>query len=988
MSKGRQKLLLLILMILVFMLSIATNALAANKEEGLTAYVREKDYEQYLSQYQGAARPKQETIILAAEYSAAEDVQVIENLGSYQGKILSTSETGYVEWKVNIAEEGLYNIKTKYYPVEGRTSSIEREILVNGERPFSGAQYLKFHRVWGDQSKTKKDSMGNEIRARQVEKPRWQESLFTDSLGYVQEPYKFYFKKGVNTIRLVSRKEPMGIAWLKIYQEKEPVPYEDVASEYQKHGYQPAQKVFIKLQGQDANYRSDPTLIPVSEQGDPTAEPYHPAPIRLNAIGGHRWAQAGQWISWEFDVPKDGLYQIAIKGKQDQKIGAYSNRKIMIDGELPFTELSAVLFPYSDHYQMKRLEYSEGEPYLFYLTKGKHELKMEVVLGNLNQILKRTEDSLYELNTIYRRIIMITSTTPDPMRSYQLDKRIPEVIERIRIQAETIKKLAEDFESFSGQTGGHTNTLNKFALLLARMAEDDEYIPRVLGEYRDNIGSLGTWIMQTKEQPLQIDYIIVASPEQRLPKAVPTFAQRALHEIRAFIASFTYRYDLVGEMSESQDGNIGREPLKVWIGGGRDQSQSLKQMIEDDFTPASGIPVQLQLVPTMGDLLIKATIAGTGPDVAMGLNTADPINFALRGAITDLAAFPDFPKVAQNFKKSAFVPFRFRDKVYALPQAQSFPMMFYRKDIMAELGLSIPETWDDIYRILPVLQKNNMSVGIGSGIYQTWLYQRGELMYKEDGVETNLDSEVAIQTFTEITELFTLYNLLITFNAENRFRMGEMPIVISDYGLYNRLVVFAPELREEWGFTLVPGTRMADGSINRTLASSPTGTAVKQMDMGGAAICIMEKAKDKDAGWEFLKWWTSADVQVRFARELESLMGAAARYPASNIEAFKQLPWTVEERKKLMTQWDYVEGTLEVPGSYYTGRMFDWAFRAVVLNYQPARETLSEYNLLINAELAAKREEFGLETDYQKLDEKWKRNFWQQFTHIKSPYEK
>ena len=117
-------------------------------------------------------------------------------------------------------------------------------------------------------------------------------------------------------------------------------------------------------------------------------------------------------------------------------------------------------------------------------------------------------------------------------------------------------------------------------------------------------------------------------------------------------------------------------------------------------------------------------------------------------------------------------------------------------------------------------------------------------------------------------------------------------------------------------------------------------------------------------------------------------MGAAARYPASNIEAFKQLPWTVEERKKLMTQWDYVEGTLEVPGSYYTGRMFDWAFRAVVLNYQPARETLSEYNLLINAELAAKREEFGLETDYQKLDEKWKRNFWQQFTHIKSPYEK
>ncbi len=985
MRKGRQKLPILLPAILLLVLVMACNAVTTAQEDGFTAYIREINYEQYLAQSPTTYRPAREITVRGTDYSMAEGVEVVTDLGGEPGKVLKTSEAGFVEWKVYVEEEGLYNLKIKYYPVAGRTSSIERELILNGKRPFSDVQYVRFSRMWSDLSAPRVDSLGNEIRSQQVEKPRWQEAAFSDAMGYIQEPFLFYFKKGVNTIRLASRREPMAIAWLKLYQEEPAPDYATVTAAYQRNGYQPVKDRMIKIQGEHAILRSDPNLIPISEQGDPTSEPYHPVQVRLNAIGGHRWSQPGQWILWEFEVPEDGLYKIAIKGKQDRKAGAYSNRRILIDGKLPFTELSAVPFAYSATYKMNLLANEKGEPYLFYLTKGKHELKMEVVLGALTDVLRRAEDCLYELNTIYRRIIMVTSTTPDPLRSYQLDKRIPEVIERIRQQGEIIQGLAKELESFVGQGGEHTAPLNKLAILLQRMANDHELIPRVLSEYRDNVSALGTWVMNTREQPFQIDYLLVASPEQKLPRGEPTFFQRAVHELRAFIGSFTYRYDLVGDMGLADKSAITRKPLRVWIAGGRDQAQSLKQMIEDSFTPETGIPVELELVPQLTNLLIRATIAGTGPDVAMGLQVQDPINFAIRGAVADLTQFPDFPEVAARFKKSAFTTFRFRDKVYALPSAQSFPVMFYRKDILAEFGLEVPETWDDLYRILPVLQKNNMSVGLGSGIFQTWLYQRGEIMYKEDGVETNLDSEVAIQTFTELTELFTLYNLLITYNAENRFRLGEMPIVVEDYGLYNRLMVFAPELRGEWGFAMVPGTRMPDGSINRVVASAPSGAAVQQIDMGGPAVCIMEKAKDKEAAWEFLKWLTRSDTQIRFARELESLMGAAARYPASNVEAFRQLPWSVEERELLMTQWDWVEGTLEVPGGYYTSRMFDWAFRAVVLQYEPARETLSEYNRQINAELTIKRREFDLETDYKKLDEKWKTLFWEQFTHMKPP---
>ena len=74
-------------------------------------------------------------------------------------------------------------------------------------------------------------------------------------------------------------------------------------------------------------------------------EPYHPALIRLNMIGGDSWSKVGQWVRWDFEVPEDGLYKIAIKGKQNQIRSWFSNRRIYIDGEVPFEEMNAVRFP-------------------------------------------------------------------------------------------------------------------------------------------------------------------------------------------------------------------------------------------------------------------------------------------------------------------------------------------------------------------------------------------------------------------------------------------------------------------------------------------------------------------------------------------------------------------------------------------------------------------------------------------------------------------
>jgi ABC-type glycerol-3-phosphate transport system substrate-binding protein len=131
-----------------------------------------------------------------------------------------------------------------------------------------------------------------------------------------------------------------------------------------------------------------------------------------------------------------------------------------------------------------------------------------------------------------------------------------------------------------------------------------------------------------------------------------------------------------------------------------------------------------------------------------------------------------------------------------------------------------------------------------------------------------------------------------------------------------------------------------------------------------------------DAAWEFVKWWSSTEVQAAFGRQIESLLGPAGRYATANVEAMRRLPWSVDELDKLMAQWDWVRGVPEVPGGYMIGRYLDNAFRRVVYNSDPVRDTLIEYNRMINEEIVRKRAEFGLPTTYEELDPKNRKLYW------------
>lgn len=928
-------------------------ALAMSDFTAITDEQDENDYAHYVQRYEQASRPEHIIRIEGEQFAEAEGkgFEVIDGYEGLSGKAVITPETGSISWKVQLQSAALYNIRIHYFPIEGKSSAIERELKINGEIPFKGADILLFNRVWGNASdEVKQDDRGNELRPRQIEKPSWQLMSFTDGDGYYETPYTFYFAQGEQLLTLSALREPMAIDYIELYQEKQPLSYEQVQAQYAANGIQAAQNQSIIIQAEDAIVKSSPTLYALTDRSSPSVEPYHVSKLRINTIGGLNWKLPGQWIEWEFEVEEDGLYQIALKRKQDQLRGVYATRSLMIDGEYPFEEMKRIRFNYSTEWQMEVL--GADDPYLFHLSKGMHRIRMMVSLGDIAPLLRTIESSVLQLNEMYRKILMITSNTPDPYRDYQLEKRIPDMIDVFSEQAEIINSVAQYLEDMTGERSDKVAALHSMVVQLKDMVEQPETIAKRLKTFKLNVGSLGTWILQVREQPLTLDYLVVASPDSRLPKAEANGFQEMKHELGALVASYTEDYDSIGNIEEKQ------RAITVWITTGRDQAQVLKNLIDDSFTPDTNISVQLRLVP--GNILLPATLANEGPDVALQVGEDVPINYAMRNAAADLTQFADHEAVLSRFRQSGIVPYEYSGGIYGLPEQQTFPMLFYRKDILQELGLEVPKTWQDVYNMISVLQKHNMEFWlpienpannvnlVPNATFAMLLYQNGGEFYRDNDKKSALDSETSMEMFKRWTQFYTNYKFPLIADFPNRFRTGEMPIGIADYTTYNMLTVMAPEIRGLWDFTMVPGTGQADGTISHQVASSTT------------AVMMLENAKDKEAAWEFMKWWTSKDIQIQYGREMEGLMGEAARYPTANIEALEELPWPVKDYHNLESQWQWVEGIPQVPGGYFTGRHLDNSFRKVVNGGENPREALSDYILYINEEIEIKRKEFNL----------------------------
>ena len=935
------------------------------------------DYAGYLAQYP-EVRPDAVIEVDASDFVRYEDhdreatPEIFSGFEGMAGDSVLTSENSLIEFDFRVEQPGFYDLSLVYYPVEGKNSAIQRSIFLDGALPYEELSLVEFQRVWKMDAPEAavneegveliswtKDNQGNDLKPSSVEVPQWIESYVYDSEGYITTELSLYLSEGDHTVTLTGLREPMLLRKLVLSNRSNARSYAQVKQELDAAGAVNTSGQMIRIEAENVSRASSQMLYAQQDQSSPAVYPASARELLNNTIGGNSWRLNGQWLEWEFEVPQTGYYHISLFAKQNFVKGIYVSRRITIDGEVPFAEMEHYGFTYDSGWREDVLSDNSGEPYSFYLEEGTHTIRMEVVLGEFAGIISAVQDCVTQLNAIYRSVIRITGVAPDKYRDYEIEDNLPALEGQLIAVKEELDAAIADLQTLIGKKSDKEAVLITMSDQLKELIFDQERFTEVMASFKINVRATATWITQVIDQPLQLDRLYVYSPDMDVKIEKNGFFPGLWHELKRLYWSFIIDYNQIGNVSTDKDATA----ITLWIGTGRDQANIIKSLIDATFTPESGINVNVQLVDM--NTLLRATLAGEGPDVAIQVPNTNgaagavlssgndsAVNYGIRNAVLDLTQFPDYDEVVSRFSDSAMVQLRFGGATYGLPETQTFPMMFYRKDILAELGLEVPQTWQDVKVAMTVLAKNQMEFGMlpSEQVFAMLLYQNGGAYYSEDGSRSLLDSEEAVNTFRQYCEYYTDYKLDKETSVEQRFRTGECPIIINDYTLYNNLQVSAPDIDGLWGIAPVPGTELPDGSIDRSTGST------------GLTSLIMSATEEPKACWEFLKWWTSAETQTSFGYEMESLQGEAGRVPTANLEAFENLAWKASDMEALVEQHGYVRGIPQVPGGYYSWRNVNNAFYTVTTDTDTAspREELMDKVVLINSELAYKWEEFEL----------------------------
>ena len=846
--------------------------------------------------------------------------------------------------EVTIPADGLYTLGFSYKATDKNTEKLTFSVKIDGELPFDEAAKLVLSRIWVNEGGNRVDGIGNEFAPKQVPTDKFYFDMVTDITDWTNDPYLFYLTAGTHTIEIAKLYGEFKIEKVTLGAVEELPKYTAPNGNFYKG--EP-----IIIEGEDAKIKTSHWLVGKNDTSTVDISPQDSAKSLVNYIGGGNWSTNGDTLTWETPEMKAGYYNIAFMYRQNAVIGAKVYRDLKIDGKTPFAEAGNVGFSYTYKWQETVFADKNDQPYYVWFDEGKHTISLTVVPGEIAEIRDLLKEATAEIGDLYIDITMITGETVDTYRDYDLFKQISDMLPRIKSIYAKLAKSSKQLQELTGEkSGSYISIINNMNQVLQLMVENRYTAHRYKDIFYSRYTSLASVLYEMNKMPLDIDRISLYAKDTKEPIETPGAFASMWYSVERFFISFVQDYNNVSIAKE------GAENITIWVNWGRDQAQVLNSLIQTTFTTKNpDIAVNIQLVNAT---VVQAILSGKGPDVLLQHSRSEPVNLAMRGVLYNLKKFEDYDKVMEEFGEGADLPYLYKGGSYGLPDTQSFYLMYYRTDILEEMGLSVPETWDDFEEVVRLLATNNLTAwmpnntmtsvgqantGIGSiNLFPTLMLQKDVPIYTENGRSTNLSSSESAVVFKEWTDFYTKLRMPRTMDFYNRFRTGSCPIGISTHTMYTTLKAAAPEIDGKWSVALVPGTVQEDGTINHVTSG------------GGSACSIMKNSKNPEAAWKFLKWWISAETQLNYSNEIETILGPTGRVSVSNIEAFESLQWDNDMKDTIVTAMKQIEEVPEYPGSYYVSRSVYQSFWNVVENNQNTKETLLKYSEEANVEIERK----------------------------------
>jgi ABC-type glycerol-3-phosphate transport system substrate-binding protein len=866
----------------------------------------------------------------------------------YEKPSVFLQQNDTVRFTILIEAEGLYTVSFDAAALDSFINAPEGQLLIDGVFPSTDTQRLVFPIYYQNTgNEFPLDRYGNEALIRQERLIRWTNVPMRDANFSQAYPLQLQLTAGEHTFEFQLTKESMVLG--SIYMESF-TPY-PTYSQYQQDNQAPdASGVFIEIEAEHPTYKNDTAIRPASSRSlDVT--PYDTYQLLLNTLGGESWDRSSSTVYYEFSVPEDGMYLITLRALQNVKNNFTVFRRITVNDTVLFAELNEVAFSYSSDWS--NITLGGDTPYKIFLQEGVNVLGIEATMSPYHTAIEKIKKVLVDINTLSLEVKKLTGNQVDPYKEWVISDYIPDIEERLIAIADDLR---EDLVVLTAihESGGSQEILTYQMAIdnILFLAQDPDKIPIRMNRFSVGSGSaaqlLGNLLPSLQSQPLALDKIYIHSADS-LPEPVKVSFFTSLFEgIKRFFHSFKPDpYQSIG----AEEGEI-----EVWVNRPRQYVDLMQLMTDETFTAETSINVKLSIMPDESKLVL-ANAAGVQPDVALGVSTNVPYELAIRNALIDLRSFDDFDATINVYSPGSLLSYIINDSVYALPETQDFWVTYYRQDIMDSLGIPIPNTWDQVIEILPELQRYGMnfntplSSGSGSKPYlmtAPYLFNYGADLYSADGFATGLGSDEAINAIKFMAESFTIYGMpLTTSSFYDSFRYGSLPVGVSNFETYLKLLTAAPEINGLWGIELYPATVLADGTQYRYAT-------------GSAQAGIMFANTDQpDEAWEFMKWWMSTETQVDFQQQLILNYGLEYLWNSANVEAFAYTPIPQEHKDVILAQWEWLQEPVKLPGSYMQERELSNAWNKIVFDGVNPRVAIDSSVIIINREITRKMEEFG-----------------------------
>lgn len=867
----------------------------------------------------------------------------------YDGEAIGLLYDESAEYEVYVSKDGYYQIEVDHLVDGDVLSNLTIDVKINGVNPYAESETIDVPLIWEDESKEfTLDSYGDESLPNQRRISRWSRLNMFNNTYDTTSPLCFKLNKGKNIIKITNVSSGrIYLGNMHVMPPKKVPSYSDYLSSHRANS--PNEYQFINA----ISYKEkNSSYIRMNAYQSPSVTPFSSVDKKINIIDGMGWQISGQEITYDIEVKEDGFYQLALHYMNDKEDFSVF-RTIKIDGDIPFEEVKAYEFEYTKgKWANKVVSAEDSTPYKFYLSRGKHSISFKAENEKVASSIAELQFLINHINQFTLEIRKIVGKEVDKKRTWRLTKYIPETEKYLKAYENIIKGIIENLEVYApnGKDSTTLSYLNKALAKLEKMQEEPDKLPLYYEQLYSGSGSvtqmLGDTIDRLNNEALYLDgFYIYNEAELKRPNAGIFSKLGASAE--SFISTFTSSKYVIRE---------DKTALNIWVSRPITYIDIMQKMVDSKFTKDTGIKVKISVMPDANKLIL-ANAANESPDIAIGLPSYMPYDFAIRGAAYDLTEFDDFWTTARRAAPGAFIPYILNDGVYAFPETLDFHSLIYRKDVFTSLGFKVPDTWQDVVELLPSLQRYGMNFyhpiaggGALKWFYQTcpFIYQNGGKLFTDDGTAASINTPEAVNGISFLSQLFTIYSLPEQVPSfYNSFRYNILPIGIVDFNTYLQLKNAAPELKGQWELARYPGTKREDGKISRYYIANGTNTM------------ILKSAKRPKKGWEFIKWWTSTDIQTEYAYRLQSTYGPQFVWLSGNIEAVKNAPIDEVDKRVILEQIKWINDVPRTPGQYMLERGISDIWSKATQDGVVPRVAIDQQTIEINREIKKKLIEFG-----------------------------